>query len=109
MFLNWRKSFDGASLGNEWYFSDWYGTFNVSLSPWIFHNQHEFQFAVEGSNAGEMFIYDHASSDWWWTSTSSYPNFYSLNRSSWNFHFMDTVSPRQFVDLETGSFWSDAF
>ena len=37
---------------------------------------------------------------------SNYPNLYSFGRNSWVFYFDATSAPRQFVDLQTGEFFS---
>ena len=97
--------FGGTDLGAGWFESSWYGTYNTSTTPWFFHLQHDFQFPVAGAAAGEVFIYDLASEDWWWTSSTSYPSIYSFGRASWIFYFIDTAGPRNFVDLITNEFF----
>ena len=97
--------FGGTDLGAGWFESSWYGTYNTSTTPWFFHLQHDFQFPVAGAAAGEVFIYDLASEDWWWTSSTSYPSIYSFGRASWVFYFIDTAGPRNFVDLITNDFF----
>ena len=97
--------FGGTDLGGGWFESSWYGTYNTSTTPWFFHLQHDFQFPVAGAGAGEVFIYDLASEDWWWTSSTSYPSIYSFGRASWVFYFIDTAGPRNFVDLITNEFF----
>ena len=100
------KALGGFELGDDWFFSRSFGIFNVSLAPWSFHESHGFQFVVGGANPGEIFLYDLGTESWWWTNSSSYPNFYSFTRNTWNFYFADTRNPRQFVDLQTQVFWS---
>ena len=98
--------FGGMDLGGGWLFSEWYGNYNPSQYPWIYHKTHGFQFVFEGENEGDLFLFDSQSQDWWFTSELIYPSFFSFNSSTWNFYFYDTVNPRQFVDLQSGDFWS---
>ena len=93
--------FDGVALGDGWFESAWYGTYNVNFIPWVNHLQHGFQFLVEGAGDGEVFLYDLESGDWWFTGGSLYPSIYSFNRAAWIFYFVDTSGPRRFVDLTT--------
>ena len=98
--------FGGIDLGGGWLFSEWFGVCNVSGYPWIFHNEHRWQYVFEGENDGELYLYDLQSEDWWFTSESIYPSFFSFGRRTWNHYFRETVNPRQFVDLESREFWS---
>ncbi len=50
--------FGGVALGDDWFQSEWYGTYNVAFAPWIFHLQHGFQYLFEGNAEGEVFLYD---------------------------------------------------
>ena len=88
-------------------FSEWFGIYNDSFYPWIFHNEHGWQYVFEVENDGELYLYDLRSEDWWFTSESIYPSFFSFGRGTWNWFFEETVNPRQFVDLESGDFWRD--
>lgn len=90
-------------------FSEWFGIYNDSFYPWIFHNEHGWQYVFEVENDGELYLYDLRSEDWWFTSESIYPSFFSFGRGTWNWFFEETVNPRQFVDLESGDFWRDIF
>ena len=96
----------GTDLGSGWVFSEWFGIYNGSFYPWIFHNQHGWQYVSEGEDDGELYLYDLRSEDWWFTSESIYPSFFSFGRRTWNYYFEETVNPRQFVDLESEDFWS---
>ena len=88
-------------------FSEWFGIYNDSFYPWIFHNEHGWQYVFEVENDGELYLYDLPSEDWWFTSESIYPSFFSFGRGTWNWFFEETVNPCQFVDLESGDFWRD--
>ena len=99
---------EGIDLGSGWVSSEWFGIYNVSYHPWIFHNEHGWQYVIEGKNDGELYLYDLRSKDWWFTSESFYPSFFSFGRRTWNWFFEETVNPRQFVDLESKESWTDS-
>ena len=98
--------FGGVELGEGWFFSEWYGYYNVSYDPWIFHKEHEWQLLYEGETDGEVYLFDLQLLDWWFTSESIYPAFYDFDLRSWSWFFKDTVDPRRFEDLETSALWS---
>ena len=99
--------FGGTDLGGGWLFSEWYGIYNASFYPWIFHNEHGWQYVFEGETDGELYLHDLQSEDWWFTSELLYPSFFSFGRRTWNHYFEETVNPRQFVDLQSREFWRD--
>ena len=97
---------DAAEQGQGWWFSDWFGSFNVDFFPWIFHSQHGWAFVFEESSAENIFFYDLGSLGWFFTASTQYPNMFSFTRNAWVFYFEDTSAPREFVDLQTGEFFS---
>ena len=96
---------NAIELGEGWV-SDWLGTFNTNELPWIFHSEHAWMFIWEESTADNLFAFDLSSDQWFYTDMSNYPNLYSFGRNSWVFYFDATSAPRQFVDLQTGEFFS---
>ena len=102
-------AFEGASdLGDDWWFSDWFGSFNIAFAGdgWLFHAQHGWMFLFADSTPDSVFLFDLASAGWFFTSSGTYPNLFSFGRNAWVFYFQDTTSPRQFVDLQSGEFFS---
>ena len=97
---------DVEDLGQGWMRSDWFGDFNTSFFPWIFHIEHSWTYVFEGSTPASVFQYDLSSQGWFFTSSTEYPNLYSFSRNSWVFYFKETTGPRQFADLQTGEFFS---
>ena len=97
---------DAEELGEDWFRSAWLGDFNITFFPWIFHAQHSWMFLFDGSTAESVFLFDLASEAWLWTGAGNYPNLYSFGRNSWVFYFEGTSGPRQFVDLQSGEFFS---
>ncbi len=102
-------AFDGTDIPSApgWRTSPWYSAYNADFWPWIFHAEHGWQYIFETEVHGEVFIYDLESQAYWWASSAFEPlTFYSFDRGSFNFYFGGTTGPRQFVDLQTGEFWS---
>ena len=93
-------------LGGGWRDSPWFGFVNTSFFPWVFHLQHQWLFHVFRPAEQEIFFYDLTSAAWWFTSEQLYPNLFSFNRGRWIFYFVETATPREFVDLESGEFFS---
>ena len=99
--------FDGVILGDNFFFSAWFGIYNVTFYPWIFHVEHGWQYVFETGNQGEAWLFDNESIDFWWTSSSFQSlTFWSNTRQTFNFYFVGTTDPRDFVDLETEEFWT---
>ena len=97
----------GASeLGEDWWSSDWFGEFNIAFAPWIFHAQHGWLFIFEDSTPENIFLFDLSAEGWLFTDANLYPNLFSFNRSSWIFYFTGTSGSREFVDLQSGEFFS---
>ena len=102
-------AFDGIDIPSApgWKSSPWYSAYNADFWPWIFHAEHGWQYIFETEVHGEVFIYDLESQAYWWASSAFEPlTFFSFDRGSFNFYFGGTTGPRQFVDLQTGDFWS---
>ena len=97
---------NAAELGEGWWFSDWFGSFNTAFFPWIFHAEHAWMYIWEDSSSSEMYVYDQGSDQWHYTAAETYPNLYSFVRNSWVFYFEGTSGPREFVELETGEFFT---
>jgi hypothetical protein len=104
--------------GHEgWFLSDWFGYYNTSGAPWLFHAQHGFIYRYLLSTNESMFIYDDAMGAWWWTSESNYPFLYVFDPPADNagtdigdamlYYFRGTKDPRSFAIVtgpSTGGF-----
>ena len=102
-------AFEGSSdLGEDWWFSDWFGSFNIAFASggWIFHAQHGWMFVFANSTPESLFFFDLASGGWFWTNAVSYPSLFNFGRNSWAFYFEGTSGPREFADLVSGEFFS---
>ena len=100
-------SFESAvELGEGCRFSEWFGSFNMNFIPWIFHSEHSWMFVSPESTSTSVFLYDLEVNGWLFTEPTSYPSMYSFGRNAWIFYFVGTSGPRQFVDLDSGEFFS---
>ena len=89
-----------------WYLSDWFGAYNTTGAPWLFHAEHGFIYRDPSSTNESMFVYDNAMAAWWWTSESSYPFVYTFDppadnagtdvESEWLYYFEGSTGPRSF-------------
>ena len=105
--VEFDDDFDGVFLGENFFFSAWYGTYNVTYYPWVFHTEHGWQYVFETANQGKAWLFDHESQDYWWTRSNFQPlTVWSNSRQTYNFYFVGTTNPRRFIDLETEEFWT---
>ena len=94
-----------SDLGGGWKFSDWFGSYNDSTAPWMFHAEHGFVFVFEESTPESVFYFDLTANGWFWTNATSYPSLFSFPRNAWIFYFVGSTGPRNFVDLGSGEFF----
>ena len=95
-----------ADLGEGWKFLDWFGSWNDTFFPWIFHLNHSWQFVPETSTDDSFWAFD-LGLGWLFTTSGLYPNYFSADRNAWTFYFVDEVDPRVFVDLTSGEFFEN--
>ena len=70
---SYADPFGGTILGDDWFESNWYGTYNSASFPWVFHVLHGFQYALEADDPGNVFLWDDETQDWCFTGNSSLP------------------------------------
>jgi hypothetical protein len=92
------SSFD---LGGGWRWFEWFGSFNVSNDPWIYHAEHGwlYPFADDPSN---VYFWDNEMESVLWTSETAYPSLYRVSDAQWIFYLKGSSNPRWFVKLLTG-------
>ena len=88
-----------ADLGNGWYWSSWFGYFNASHDPWIFHLQHGWMYCI-GTDPSSLWLYD-LSMGWLWTGSTTYSYLYSSSDNAWLWYEVGTASPRWFYNFKT--------
>ena len=90
--------FAGAEdLGQGWKVLDWFGAWNDTFLPWVFHAEHGWLYVNDGSTDEAIWIYD-TKLGWLYTLADTYPKLYSISRGSWIFYFRGT-NPRRFTDI----------
>ena len=88
---------DSVELGEGWWFSEWFGSFNTNFLPWIFHAEHGWLSILTTENGDEegdgFFIWDPTLS-WLWTSDRIYPDLFIFSIESWISYLKDSRDPR---------------
>ena len=92
---------ESIDLGQGWKWSPWFGIFNDSRSPWLFHAEHDWLFLNSGSLTGTFFFFD-LSWGWIWTGKGIYPDVFSWGRNTWLRYEVGTTSPRVYFDYALG-------
>ena len=77
--------FNGLPLGDDWYYSDWFGTYSRAKYPWIYRTDLGFicvktvgpdiYLLIKNSQTGN--------SEWFRASKSDFPDVYSVSRNCW--------------------------
>ena len=100
--LPWAEA---VTRDRNWYDSPWYGEFYTEISPdmsaedhfsrWIWHENHGWQYLIPLS-AGEVAVWDDASSSWVYVNRNYYPLVYSYADNSWYYYIEGTAPQRWF-------------
>ncbi|MCC5805916.1 MAG: metallophosphoesterase family protein [Opitutales bacterium] len=70
-------------VGAGFWFSDWFGLFNMNRFPWIHHDEHGWLF-VRGRDAQGIWFHDPGNGyGWFWTNSRTYPNLFRMSRRDW--------------------------
>ncbi len=79
----------------DWRASSWYLNYNVEFWPWIFHDEHSWQFVFDGSTTNGIFLFDLGLENWIFLTESTYRWQYLFSDTpGWIFTFDDnTASP----------------
>ena len=93
-----------ADLGGGWFYSDFFGSYNVTYDPWFFHNRHGFIYLAEGAGSDGFFFFDIGINAWWYSSPFLYPNMFLFNGDGWVFYFDQEAETRSFVRYSDGEF-----
>jgi hypothetical protein len=101
----------------DWFLSDWFGAYNTTQAPWLFHAQHGFVYRDPGSTNASTFFYDDAMVAWWYTDEAIYPFIYGFGTpadnagtvagDAWLWYFEQSKTPRTFgvvTGAEAGNF-----
>ncbi len=92
-----------------WMASPWYKNYNIDIWPWIFHDEHDWQFVFEGSSESVIFVWDLGLEEWIFFNENSYRWIFIFggNNAGWAFTFGDNRPGRRFFQrLDDGSLFS---
>ncbi len=102
--------FGGAPLVDfpGWRASDWYLNYNVDLWPWIFHDEHGWQFVAEASSSNAIFVWDAGLEEWLFLNENTYRWMFLFGETpDWIWTFSDnTPEQRFFQKSESGGLFS---
>lgn len=87
-----------AADGAGWKTSDWFGRFNDSRFPWVFHEDQEWIYVARRSTSSSFYFHDSVLG-WLYTDESIYPNIFSFTRNVWLGYDPASNNPREFFDF----------
>lgn len=85
---------DPYDQGNGDKYLDWFGWYNDSAYPWVYHYNLGWMFTT-GSDSSSFWLY-HADRGWLWSSRQSYPMLYSSEEADYLYYYKGTASPNWF-------------
>ena len=91
---------EATDLGGGWKRLGWFGIFNTSFAPWIYHTDHGWMYPV-GIDTSSIWFWDNAMGAWWWTAATVYPFVYRSSDSTWMFYVVNSAGPRWFYNYRT--------
>ncbi len=91
-----------------WKTSPWYKNYNVDFPPWIYHDEHGWQFVDSGATAAVTFLFDLGLNNWVFVNEGAYRWIFLYGPDEgWIFTFSDnTPGSRFFQRLDDGSLFS---
>lgn len=93
----WQNASD---LGNGWNWLSWFGYFNTSSSPWIYHSTLGWLYP-EGTSTDNLWFYDSAMGAFCWTTQSVYPYIYRASDNTWLYYKTGSSNPSWFYNFTT--------
>jgi subtilisin family serine protease len=90
---------DASNQGGGWKRSSWFGDFNDTYYPWIYHAQHGWMY-VFGTNPSSIWLWT-TDMGFLWTGNTVYPWLWRDKDSTWVYYLMGSQSPRWFFDWKT--------
>ena len=92
-----------------WLASPWYKNYNVEFLPWIFHDEHSWQFLSDTSTEDVIFVWDLGLGEWVFLNENSYRWIFLFGgeNAGWVFTFGDNTPTRRFFQrLDGGTLFS---
>ncbi|MGC9194316.1 MAG: S53 family peptidase [Syntrophobacteraceae bacterium] len=95
-----------VDLGNGWRYLSWFGYFNTSQSPWVYHNSLGWLYPI-GTSPDNIWFWDPQVNSFLWTSQTDFPFLYSVGYGAWLYYEEWTSNPGEFYNFGTNSWISD--
>ncbi len=92
----WQNAVD---LGNGWKWC-WFGFFNTSHSPWIYHAQLGWLYTT-GTSADNIWFYYPAMNSFLWTNMAIYPAMYRASDGAWLYYDEGSSNPIMFYNFKS--------
>jgi len=91
-----------------WKASPWYLNYNIDFWPWIFHDEHSWQFVIVGSASDAIFLFDLGLGEIIFLNQNTYRWIYLFGEApGWIFTFADNSPDRRFFQRgDDGSLFS---
>ena len=92
--------FNGAALGAYpgWRSSPWYMNYNVDFWPWIYHDEHGWQFVSDGSTTDAIFVWDLGLGQWLFLNENTYRWIFMFGENGgWLFTFENNTPSNRFL------------
>ncbi len=91
-----------------WRASSWYQSYNVDFWPWIFHDEHGWQFVSSSSTRDEIYVWDSGFTEWLFVNENNYRWMFLFGvNGGWIFSFDDNTPERRFFQrLDDDSLFS---
>ncbi len=91
-----------------WLASSWYLDYNIDYWPWIFHDEHGWQYVASSSTSDVIFLWDLGLEQWVFLNEDSYRWLYLYGpNEGWIYALGDNASGRRFFQrLDNGSLFS---
>ncbi|MFC1453184.1 carboxypeptidase-like regulatory domain-containing protein [Verrucomicrobiota bacterium] len=96
---------DAVDVGGGWRWLQWFGYFNVSIDPWIYHAEHGWMYAAGMSTADIWFFTPDMG--WLWTAEGVYPYLYRHDDQAWLWYLIGSVDPRWSYNFSSAAWESD--
>ncbi len=107
-YFNGWDILSGWPQGQNLFVSPWYGSYHTDYLPWIYHQEHGWQFLFEGSAKEAVFLWDEGLQEWIFTNAETYRWIYIYGENpGWLWTFDDNTPERRFFQrLDDGSLFS---
>ncbi|MGC9197203.1 MAG: glycosyltransferase family 39 protein [Syntrophobacteraceae bacterium] len=93
--------YSGVDLGEGWKLVRWFGCFNTSNSPWIFHQTLGWLYTCATTKEGLWFWHARMKA-FLWTRPNVYPYFYRTGDGAWLYYKKGSSHPQWFYNLKAG-------